>query len=77
MALVRCDKHFEVRRLRRFGYVEYIPSQNLPDIVICGIHDCPNKGSILLKQGERGVLDFKTHTISLDISQYHGLIKKI
>ena len=80
MPLARCERHLDRERLIRFGYVEYIPAHHLPDIVVCGAathpgrHPCSHKASIVLKEGERGVLYFYTHSVSLDIESYHKFI---
>jgi hypothetical protein len=80
MPLARCKRHFDRERLRRFGYVEYIPARQLPDIVVCGAathlnrDPCARKAAIVLKEGERGVLYFYTHSVSLNIENYHKFI---
>lgn len=70
MALVRCIRHLEPRRLRAKGYTRWIAPSHLPDVIICGRKGCTEKGAIVLKDGEKGIVSFYTSALKLDISPY-------
>ncbi len=70
MALVRCLKHLDPKRLKARGYTHWIAPTHLPSTIICGVNGCTEKGAIVLKKGEKGIVSFYTSALKLDISPY-------
>ena len=79
MALVRCYKHGRNnidKLMKRHGYREYIPSENLPGILVCGINGCSEKGCILLKENEcNNILYVNTNTLKLNLEEFISMSK--